>query len=329
MIDPSGIIVTNRHVIEGARDIIVGFQDGRRAMGKLLASGGEADIALLKISADKPLPVLKFGDSDSLRVGDPVLVIGNPLGIGISVSSGIVSALNRDIKDGPYDDFIQTDAALNHGNSGGPLVNTAGEVVGVNTALYSDISNGGSIGLGFAITAKDTQFIVDRLLRYGQVRAGWLGAVLQDVTPIIAEAMSLPSSDGAIVDRIDAGTPASKVGLREGDVAVEARRPGAGRRARFHAGARAHGGRRDRQPDDLARRAPADRSGRAVGMARRHEGDPDAGDQPAGRPRPQAFRGDGLVAAPIRHPGRLAGRGGDRDRTGTGHRRTHPGSRAT
>ena len=154
IIDPSGIIVTNKHVIDGAIDIKVIFENGDRVPGKLLAVAAMADLAVVKVDAGRPLPALQWGDSKSLHVGDPVLTIGNPLGLGMSVSSGIVSALNRDIQDTPFDDYIQTDSAINHGNSGGPMVDLDGEVIGVDTALYNPEQSGGFIGIGFAIPAR-------------------------------------------------------------------------------------------------------------------------------------------------------------------------------
>jgi serine protease Do len=218
IIDPDGLILTNRHVIEGARQLIVGFSDGTRALGSVLAASDQCDLALIKVTANHKLTTLTLGDSDKLRVGDPVLAIGNPWGIGTSVSAGIVSGLHRDIKDTSYDDFIQTDAAINHGNSGGPLVNEAGEVIGVNSALYSDISNGGSIGLGFALTSNNAKFVVGRLLRFGRIKAGWIGVMLQDMTPLLSGIFGQPNLTGAVVTAVTPGSPAEKAGLTEGDV---------------------------------------------------------------------------------------------------------------
>ena len=164
IIDPSGIIVTNKHVIDGALDIKVLFNDGDRVPARLVAVAAMLDLAVLKVDVDRPLPVLKWGNSEALQVGDRVLAIGNPLGLGMSVSAGIVSALNRDIQDTPFDNYIQTDAAINHGNSGGPMVDLNGEVVGVDTALYNPEEAGGFIGIGLAIPAETAQFVVSRLL---------------------------------------------------------------------------------------------------------------------------------------------------------------------
>jgi serine protease Do len=217
VIDPSGVIVTNKHVVNNAFQITVHFSDGTRARARLLAVGGAVDIALLKVNVPHPLHALAWGNSDDLKIGDPVLAIGNPLGLGMSVSAGIVSALNRNINDSPYDDYIQTDAAINHGNSGGPLVDLEGEVVGIDTSLFT-VPNGGSIGLGFAITANDAKFVVDRLLQYGEVRAGWIGVALQDVGADVVASFGLPWNRGAIVANVDAESPAGKAGIREGDI---------------------------------------------------------------------------------------------------------------
>jgi serine protease Do len=218
IIDPDGLIVTNRHVIAGARQLVIGFADGSRALGTVIAAASEIDLALVKVTTNHPLAALKLGDSAALRVGDPVLAIGNPLGVGTSVSAGIVSALNRNINDTVYDNYIQTDAAINHGNSGGPLIDAAGEVVGVNTALYSDVSDGGSIGLGFAMPSNDVKFVVARLLKYHRVRAGWIGVSLQDMSPLLAMIFDKPDLAGAIVTAIVPGSPAAAAGIVPGDV---------------------------------------------------------------------------------------------------------------
>jgi serine protease Do len=217
IVDPTGIIVTNKHVIDGAIDISVILGNGDRYHGTLLAVAAMLDLALVKVEVDHPLPVLKWGDSDALQVGDPVLTIGNALGIGISVSAGIVSALNRDIQDTPFDQYIQTDAAINHGNSGGPLVDTDGEVVGVDTALYNPEESGGFIGIGFAIPADTAKFVVHQLLDPSHPKPGWLGVTLQDLTPELAEALGL-NVRGSLIAVVDADGPADKAGLRTGDV---------------------------------------------------------------------------------------------------------------
>jgi serine protease Do len=212
----SGVIVTNWHVIQDAYQITVTFVDGSHAPAHVLSAARSVDIALIKVEVDHPLPVLHFANSDTLQIGDPVFAVGNPLGLGISVSAGIVSGLNRKVLDTPYDDFIQTDAAINHGNSGGPLLNSAGEVVGLDTALVSPTR--ASAGLGFAIPSDDVQFVISRLLRYGWVRPGWIGAKLQQVTPRLAEALGLPGARGSIVDHISSGGPAAQAGLQAGDI---------------------------------------------------------------------------------------------------------------
>jgi serine protease Do len=228
LIDPAGIIVTNKHVVDGALDITAILSDGERAHATLLAVAAMLDLAVLKVDVGHPLPVLKWGDSEALQVGDPVLTIGNPLGIGISVSAGIVSALNRDIQDTPFDQYIQTDAAINHGNSGGPLIDADGDVVGVDTALYNPDDAGGFIGIGFAIPAETAKFVVDRLLDPAHPLPGWIGVTLQDLTPELSEALGLQGATGSIISAVDAGGPASEAGLRPGDVlsAVGDIRPG-------------------------------------------------------------------------------------------------------
>jgi serine protease Do len=220
IVDASGIIVTNRHVVDGALEIAVTLQNGSTLPARVIGSATSIDIALLKIDFDKPLPTVRWGDSDKVRIGDQVFAIGNPLGIGQTVTSGIVSALNRDILISPYDDFIQTDAAINHGNSGGPLFDSRGDVIGVNTAIFSPTETGGSIGIGFAIPARDVQFAIGRLRRFGQLRPGWIGLRTQDVTSEIAEAIGLAPVRGVIVAGTDPGSPAAKSGLAEGDVVL-------------------------------------------------------------------------------------------------------------
>ncbi len=217
-IDPSGIIVTNKHVIDGALSITVVLDSGERASAKLLAVAAMLDVAVLKISVDHPLPALKWGDSTTLHVGDPVLTIGNPLGLGMSVSAGIVSALNRDIQDTPFDNYIQTDAAINHGNSGGPMIDLNGEVVGVDTALYNPEEAGGFIGIGFAIPADSAKFVVEHLLDPRHPAPGWLGFTLQDLTDELALALGMGMTKGSIISVVDDPGPATAANLRPGDV---------------------------------------------------------------------------------------------------------------
>jgi serine protease Do len=221
IIDPSGIIVTNKHVIDGAIHIAVNFSDGNQAIATLVSAAAMADLAVLKVDVGHPLPALKWANSDKLRVGDPVLTIGNPWGIGLSVSAGIASALNRDLQDSPFDSYIQTDAAINHGNSGGPLIDGNGDVVGVDTALYNQDPNGGFIGVGFAIPSNTAKFVVTHILDPNHPKPGWLGVSLQDVTPELAEALGLPRPEGSIVSAVDAGGPAARASLRPGDVVLQ------------------------------------------------------------------------------------------------------------
>ncbi len=221
IIDSSGLIVTNKHVVEGASLITVTLQNGLSYRGTLLAAAAQADIALIKIDAPTRLTAIPLGDSSKLRVGEPVFAIGNPLGLGGTVTSGIISALGRDIATTPYDDFIQTDAAINHGNSGGPLFDLAGHVIGINTAFEtpSDEANG-SVGLGFAIPSNEVGFVVRQLRAYGYVRAGWFGVAAQALTPELAEALGLAVPRGAIISSIDPNGPAAHSDLRPGDVVL-------------------------------------------------------------------------------------------------------------
>ena len=220
VIEPSGIIVTNRHVIDGAVSIKVIFDNGDQLKGELLGAAPMLDIAVLKVNADRPLPALKWGDSNGLRVGDSVLTIGNPLGLGMSVSSGIVSALNRNIEDTPYDNYIQTDAAINHGNSGGPMVDRNGDVVGVDTALYNPDEAGGFIGIGFAIPSDFAKLVVDRLLDPSHPKPGWLGITLQDLTQDLSLALGVGGTKGAIIAGVDESGPGRAAGLRPSDVVL-------------------------------------------------------------------------------------------------------------
>jgi len=217
IVDTSGIVVTNNHVIDGADEINVILQDNTSIRAELLGTDPRTDIAVLRIKTDKPLHAVQFGDSDKLEVGDWVLAIGNPFGLGGSVTAGIVSARGRDIRQGLYDDFIQTDAAINRGNSGGPLFNMDGQVVGINTAIYSP--SGGSIGIGFSIPANLAKNIVAQLQESGKVRRGWLGVNIQQVTDEIAESLGLHGGGrGALVARAQDDGPAAKAGIRNGDV---------------------------------------------------------------------------------------------------------------
>ena len=216
IVDAAGTIVTNSHVIDGAEEIKVVLDDGTELDATLVGHDPKTDVAVLKVSSKTPLPTVPWGDSDGLEVGDWVVAIGNPFGLGGTVTSGIVSARGRDINAGPYDDFIQVDAAINRGNSGGPLFNTDGQVVGMNTAIFSP--NGGNIGLGFSVPANQTRAIVAEILENGTVERGFIGVRIQPVTPEIADSLGLSSHDGALVADVDPSGPAGKAGLKAGDV---------------------------------------------------------------------------------------------------------------
>ena len=216
VIDPSGIIVTNNHVVEDSDDITVTLNDGTSLPAKLIGHDEKTDLAILRVKPKAPLAAAHFGDSDRARIGDWVIAIGNPFGLGSTVTAGIVSARNRDIAAGPYDDFIQTDAPINRGNSGGPLFDMAGNVVGVNSAIFSP--SGGSVGIGFAIPSNMAHAVIDQLRQYGQTRRGWLGVRVQQVTNDLAEGLGLPSSEGALVADVTANGPAAKAGLQNGDL---------------------------------------------------------------------------------------------------------------
>ena len=219
VIDGSGLIVTNHHVIEGADEITVNFSDGSKLKATLIGRDEKTDLALLKVEAPKPLTAVTFGDSEVLRVGDWVMAIGNPFGLGGSVTVGIVSARNRDINSGPYDNFIQTDAAINRGNSGGPLFNMDGAVIGINTAIISP--TGGSIGIGFAIPARTAVNVITQLREFGETRRGWLGVRIQEVTDDIAEGLSMTNAGGALVAGVTEKGPAAEAGIEPGDVILE------------------------------------------------------------------------------------------------------------
>ena len=214
VISEDGYVVTNNHVIESADEITIEFFSGEELVAKVIGTDPKTDIALLKVEASQPLPFVSFGDSNAARVGDWVIAMGNPLGQGFSVSAGIVSARNRALS-GTYDDYIQTDAAINRGNSGGPLFNMDGEVIGVNTAILSP--NGGSIGIGFSMASNVVTRVVDQLQEFGETRRGWLGVRIQDVTDDVADAMGLKKAVGALITDVPEG-PAREAGLKTGDV---------------------------------------------------------------------------------------------------------------
>jgi serine protease Do len=219
IIDASGLVVTNNHVIEGADEVTVTLQDNTALKAKVVGRDESGDIALLQVKPEKPLTAVQFGDSESARVGDWVLAIGNPFGLGGTVTAGIVSARGRDIRQGPYDDFIQTDASINRGNSGGPLFNMDGQVIGMNTAIYSP--SGGSIGIGFSIPANMVKAVVLQLKDFGHPRRGWLGVRIQQVTPDIAESLGLKEAQGAMVAGVNDGGPADKAKIRNGDIILK------------------------------------------------------------------------------------------------------------
>jgi serine protease Do len=218
IIGPTGYIVTNHHVVQNAYEITVVTEDRRELRAGLVAALGRIDLALLKVDASKPLPFASFANSDLVRPGDAVLAIGNPLGLGGTVTSGIVSALNRNISETPFDDFIQIDAAINHGNSGGPLFNADGEVIGINTAFFSPNGSTGSVGLGFAIPSNDVSWVIDQLRTKGGLNPGWLDIEVQSVSDEIALAFGRSDPGGAIVVALAADSIAAKAGLRQGDI---------------------------------------------------------------------------------------------------------------
>ncbi|WP_207456387.1 DegQ family serine endoprotease [Azospirillum sp. SYSU D00513] len=215
----NGYVVTNNHVIQDADEITVILQDDTNIKAELVGRDSKTDLALLKIKTNHPLVAVPFGDSDAMRVGDWVLAIGNPFGLGGSVTAGIISARQRDINAGPYDDFLQTDASINRGNSGGPMFNLNGEVIGINTAIFSP--TGGSVGIGFAIPANLAKQVVAQLRDYGKTRRGWLGVRIQAVTPEIAESLGLQAHKGALVASITPDGPAAKAGIQAGDVVAK------------------------------------------------------------------------------------------------------------
>jgi serine protease Do len=216
IIDPNGYVVTNNHVVANAAKVTVIFQDGSKHPAKIIGRDPKTDLALLKIAAPKPLPYVTWGDSNAAQVGDWCVAVGNPFGLGGTVSPGTVAARGRDIDAGPYDDFLQIDAAINRGNSGGPTFNLAGQVIGINTAIYSP--NGGSVGIGFAIPSDLAKPIIEQLKEHGKVTRGWLGVQIQQVTPEIAKSLGLPKDEGALVADVTANSPAAKAGFKQGDV---------------------------------------------------------------------------------------------------------------
>lgn len=215
----NGYVITNNHVVRDAEEIRVTFQDDETLPAEVIGTDEKTDIAVLKIDTDKKLTAVEFGNSDVLRVGDWVVAIGNPFGLGGTVTAGIISARQRDINAGPYDDFLQTDASINRGNSGGPMFDLDGKVIGINTAIFSP--SGGSVGIGFAIPSALAKPVVDQIIKYGRTRRGWLGVRIQQVTDEIAESLGLAKATGALVATITPGGPAEKAGLEAGDIILE------------------------------------------------------------------------------------------------------------
>lgn len=218
IIDSSGIVVTNNHVIGEANDVTVILQDGTKLKAEILGKDPKIDLAVLKVKSEKPLKSVPFGNSDELRAGDWVIAIGNPFGFGGTVTAGIVSARGRDIEMGPYDNYIQTDASINKGNSGGPLFNMKGEVIGINTAIFSP--TGGSVGIGFAVPSNSALPVINQLKDFGETRRGFLGVRIQPIDEESAEALKLPNTKGALVANVEKDGPAQKGGLETGDVII-------------------------------------------------------------------------------------------------------------
>lgn len=216
--DNESYVVTNNHVIEGADEVTVILPDDTRLDAEIVGKDPKTDVAVLKIKSDKKLPFVAFGDSHKTRVGDWVMAIGNPFGLGGTVTAGIVSARGRDINSGPYDDFLQTDASINRGNSGGPLFNMKGDVIGINTAIFSP--SGGSVGIGFARSSASAEPVIRQLIKHGAVKRGWLGVHIQTVTEEMAEALGLKDAKGALVASVLKGGPAEASGIEQGDVIV-------------------------------------------------------------------------------------------------------------
>src|SRR5437762_7411201 len=218
IIDATGTIVTNNHVVGEAAKVEVTLQDNSKYTARIVGRDQRTDIAVLKIKADKPLPYVSFGDSNAAQIGDWVVAVGNPFGLGGSVTTGIISARGRDIHAGQFDDFLQIDAPINRGNSGGPTFDLKGEVIGINTAIYSP--NGGSVGIGFAVPSNVAKSVVAQLEQHGKVSRGWLGVQIQEMTPAIAASLGLQGQHGALVAAVTAGSPGADAGLKQGDVVL-------------------------------------------------------------------------------------------------------------
>ncbi|KFE33970.1 Do family serine endopeptidase [Thioclava atlantica] len=247
VIEKDGHIVTNAHVVDGAESVKVTFQDGTTADAKVIGVDKATDIALIKVDTNKDLATVGFGDSDQAQVGEPVVAIGNPFGLGTSVSSGIVSAKGRDLKSGPFDNYIQTDAAINKGNSGGPLFDANGEVIGMNTAILSP--TGGSVGIGFSVPSNTIKSVIADLGKGGEVKRGFLGVSIQPVSEDIAAALGLDKPEGVLVADVSSDTPAKTAGLKRGDIIV------------------AVDGKPMKQPRDLTRAIGSDEPGTEVQLS--------------------------------------------------------------
>ncbi|MBL4802262.1 MAG: DegQ family serine endoprotease [Emcibacter sp.] len=219
IIDPSGIIITNNHVIDKADEVMIKMHDGREFKATVIGKDDKLDLAVLKVESDKPLPFVKFGDDSKSRIGDWVLAIGNPYSLGGTLTAGIISARNRDIQSGPYDKYIQTDASINRGNSGGPMFNMNGEVIGINTAIFSP--SGGNIGIGFAIPSNQAKHVINQLRKFGHTKRGRIGISFQQVTDDIAESLGMEDGHGALVSSVVEGGPADKAGIQAGDIIIE------------------------------------------------------------------------------------------------------------
>ncbi|MCW8845194.1 MAG: DegQ family serine endoprotease [Gammaproteobacteria bacterium] len=219
IIDSEGYVVTNNHVIEGAEQVEVVLEDGTTLPARVVGTDPRSDLAVLKVESDKPLPSVAFGDSDAARVGEWVVAIGNPFGLGGTATAGIISARGRDIQSGPYDDYLQIDAPINRGNSGGPVFDTGGRVIGINTAIFSP--NGGSVGIGFAIPASQAQPAIQQMIENGHVTRGWLGVQIQPVTEEIRSSLGLENTHGALISDVSTDSPAHKAGLEVTDVILD------------------------------------------------------------------------------------------------------------
>lgn len=218
IIDGNGYIITNNHVVDKAESISVTLSDNIKTEARVIGKDPKTDLALIKIETNRPLNAVKFGDSDKIRVGDWVLAIGNPFGLGSSVTAGIVSAKSRDIESGPYDSFIQTDASINQGNSGGPMFNLQGEVIGISSAIFS--TTGASQGVGFAIPANLAGWVISQLKEHGEVKRGWIGIKIQPNTPEIADSLGISANQGVVVSGVTEQGPAQKAGLQAGDIVL-------------------------------------------------------------------------------------------------------------